>query len=181
VEVTIKRLENMLLDEVIKLRSMDLLHFYAQSPVEYDVDTGALSKKGRALKEGDSFHLPGDAEAWEVKSFVRATSLAPHELVEGCTYDIVSTRDKTVLPYQLGRKDVASDMYQFTANGKILERRPGRLPSIYRSGEGRTDPSGIVIALKNDPSQTMTLSFDEVADKRYALDVASFHVLIASG
>jgi hypothetical protein len=168
VEVTIKRLENMLLDEVIKLRSMDLLHFYAQSPVEYDVDTGALSKKGRALKEGDSFHLPGDAEAWEVTSFVRATSL-------------VSTRDKTVLPYQLGRKDVASDMYQFTANGKILERRPGRLPSIYRSGEGRTDPSGIVIALKNDPSQTMTLSFDEVADKRYALDVASFHVLIASG
>ena len=65
-EVTVKRLENMLLDEIIRLRSKDLLHYYSDSKVEVDVNTGALKKKGGALKVGDLIQPNGDDKAWEV-------------------------------------------------------------------------------------------------------------------
>jgi hypothetical protein len=42
VEVTIKRMESMLLDEVIKLRSKGLLHYYSDSAMECNEDSGTF-------------------------------------------------------------------------------------------------------------------------------------------
>ena len=43
----------MILDEVINLRSKDLLHFFSDSKIKYDVVANTFEKKGRHLKIAD--------------------------------------------------------------------------------------------------------------------------------
>jgi hypothetical protein len=184
VEVTVKRLENMLLDEIIRLRSKDLLEYYSDSKVEVDVNTGALKKKGGALKVGDRFHPNGDGEAWEVTGFTYNLSLEPDELIQGGAYDIVSPRDGKVLPYRLEQMDTSFDWYHFTAqaaDAADLAGNRGQLPPIFRSGEGRIDPTGIAIECKGQTNERKTLDFDKAAKMSFDLDATNCHVLIAYG
>jgi hypothetical protein len=184
VEVTVKRLESMLLDEVIRLRSKDLLHYYSDSKVEADVNTGALKKKGGALKVGDLIHPFGDGKAWEVTGFTYNSSLEPHELIQGGAYDIVSPRDRKVHPYRLERMDTGFDFYHFTAQedgAADLAGKGGHFPPIFRSGEGRIDPTSITIESKGKTKERGTLDFDKSAKMSFDLDVVNCHVLIAYG
>jgi hypothetical protein len=183
VEVTVKRLENMLLDEIIRLRSKDLLHYYSESKVDVDVTTGALKKMGVALKVGDLIQPNGDGKTWEVKSFIYNSSLEPHELIQEGSYDMVSPRDGKVHPYRLERMDTHFDWYQFTAQeagvGNIAGKA-GQLPPIFRSGEGRIDPTSIRIE-EGQTEERDVLDFDKVAKTSFDLDVANYHVLVAYG
>jgi hypothetical protein len=184
VEVTVKRLENMLLDEIIRLRSKDLLHYYTDSKVEVDVNTGALKKKGEALKVGDLIYPNGDGKNWEVTGFTYNSSLKPHELIQGGAYDIVSPKDGKVRPYRLERMDTTFDWYHFTAQeagAADLAGKAGEIPPIFRSGEGRTDPTSIAIECKEETEERDTLDFDKSAKMFFDLDVANCHVLIAYG
>jgi hypothetical protein len=183
VEVTVKRLENMLLDEIIRLRSKDLLYYYTDSKVDVDVTTGALKKRGGALKVGDRIQPNGDGKTWEVKSFIYNSSLEPHELIQGGTYDIVSPRDGKVHPYRLERMDARFDWYHFTAQearAADLAGKAGQLPPIFRSGEGRIDPTSIMIE-EGQTEERDVLDFDKVAKTSFDLDVVNCHVLIAYG
>jgi hypothetical protein len=185
VEVTVKRLENMLLEEVIRLRSKDLLHYYSDSKVEVDVNTGALKKKGGALKVGDLIHPNRDGKTWEVTGFTYNSSVRPNELIQGCAYDIlVSPRDGKVHPYRLERMDTSFNWYQFTAQeaGAVdIAGKVGELPPIFRSGEGRVDPTSITIECKGQTGEIDALDFDKSANMSFDLDVANSHVLIAYG
>jgi hypothetical protein len=184
VEVTVKRLENMLLDEIIRLRSKDLLDYYSDSKVEVDVNTGAVKKMGEALKVGDLIHPNGDGKAWEVTGFTYNSNLKPHELIQGAAYDIVSPRDGKVLPYRLERMDTNFDWYHFTAqaaDAADLAGNGGQLPPVFRSGEGRIDPISITIECKGQTNDINTLDFDKSAKLSFDLDVANCHVLIAYG
>jgi hypothetical protein len=183
VEVTVKRLENMLLDEIIRLRSKDLLHYYTDSKVDVDATTGALKKTGGALKVGDRIRPKGDGKTWEVKSFIYNSSLESHELIQAEKYDIVSPRDGKVHPYRLERMDTQFDWYQFTAQeagAANVAGQAGQLPPIFRSGEGRIDPTSIMIE-EGQTEERDFLDFDKVAKTSFDLDVVNCHVLIAYG
>jgi hypothetical protein len=184
VEVTVKRLEVMLLDELIRLRSKDLLHYYSDSKVEVDVHTGALKKKGTALKVGDLITPYGDGKNWAVTGFTHNSSLKPNELIQGGAYDIVSPKDGKVHHYRLERLDSSFDWYQFTAQdaGEAdLAGKASDFQRIFKSGEGRSEPTGIMIECKGQKGETDTLDFDKSAKMFFDLDVINSHVLIAYG
>jgi hypothetical protein len=184
VEVTVKRLENMLLDEIIRLRSKDLLHYFSDSKVEVDVKTGSLTKKGSALKVGDRILPNGDGKVWEVTGFTYNSGLELHELTRGGAYDIVSPRDGKVLPYRLERMDTSFDWYHFTAqaaDAADLAGNGGQLPPIFRSGEGRIDPTSITIECRGQTNERDALDFDKSVKMSFDLDVTNCHVLIAYG
>jgi hypothetical protein len=184
VEVTVKRLEVMLLDEMIRLRSKDLLHYYSDSKVEVDVHTGALKKQGAALKVGDLINPNGDGKNWAVTGFTHNASLSPNELIQGAAYDIVSPKDGKVHSYRLERLDPSFDWYQFTAQGAgeaDLAGKGSDFHRIFKSGEGRSNPTGIMIENKGQKGETDTLDFDASAKKFFDLDAVNSHVLIAYG
>jgi hypothetical protein len=75
----------MVLDEVVRLQSKDLLHYYYYSKVDVDVTTGALKKKGEALKVEDPIHPNGDGKTWEVKGFIyNSARINPRGSVQHC-------------------------------------------------------------------------------------------------
>jgi hypothetical protein len=180
VEVTIKRLESMLLDELINLRSKNLIQFYSDSKVKYDFDTGAFQKQGKALKIDDQIVLGGGQKA-KVQDFVYTSRVMPTSLVVGKDYDIVHPREKKVRSYRLVQMDQAYDHYQFAAHQPGLADITGsfsQLPPVYPNGQGRIDPSGIIV--ESDGSK-QELAFDDVADKDFELDVSNSHVILALG
>jgi hypothetical protein len=184
VEVTVKRLEVMLLEELVRLRSKDLVHYYSDSKVEVDVHTGALKKKGGALKVGDLINPNGDGKNWEVTGFTHNMSLKPHELTQGSAYDIVSPKDGKVHSYRLERADPSFDWYQFTAQdagAADLEGKASEFQRIFTSGEGRSDPTGIMIECRGQKGETDTLDFDKSSKMFFDLDAVNSNVLIAYG
>ena len=180
VEVTIKRLESMLLDEVINLRSKDLLHFYSDSLIKYDITSRIFEKNGRSLKVGDVVF--DENRVLEVQEFVYSSSLQRTELVVGNDYDFVRPREKTVHSYRLAMMDHNYDWYHFTAHENDIHDFAGsfkRLPPIYPYGMGRNDPNSILV--KVNGSRKQALDFDTVAEKFYRLDVSKSHVIVALG
>jgi hypothetical protein len=52
------------------------------------------------------------------------------------------------------------------------------LPPIFRSGQGRIEPSAIAIT---DGETNQTILFDEIANKDVQLDFSNSHVILAHG
>ena len=188
VEVTIKRLENMLNDEAVALRSRELIHFYSGSKIQYDSVTGTFRKDGRSLKENDSIHLEGDPRPWKVKDFEFETSIQRGEdLVQGEYYDIVPPFDRTVRHFRLEAMDSYMDWFHFTAQdvgvmdlvGSFAQLRP-----VYANGRGRVDPTSIVLehgGQGGGKPERIRLSYDAVSEQSFDLDLTRAHVLIAAG
>jgi len=180
VEVTIKRLESMILDEVINLRSKELLHFYADSKIKADVVAGIFEKQGDALKIGDDV-FDGD-ELMKVVDFTHLSAATPQDLVAGQDYDIVLQREKKVRKFRLVQKDADYDWYQFESHEAGVRDVTGsynNLPPVYLAGKGRTTPSAII--MEDIDGSRKELSFDAVEKKFFRMDFSRTHVVVALG
>jgi hypothetical protein len=180
--VTIKRLESIILDEIINLRSKDQIHFYSDSKFEYEPDAGTFEKKGRYLKVDDRIFDAGQGLAvMEVKGFVYTSRVTVGQLVVWSDYDIVLPREKQPRKFRLVLMDSGYDWYQFVAHDagvKEVTGSFGKLPPVYLSGKGRVDPSGIIVEINGSKRE---LPFDAVKEKTFRLDFSATHVIIASG
>jgi hypothetical protein len=170
----------MILDEVINLRSKDLIHFFSDSKIEYDAIAGTFDKLGKSLKQGDViFANENLTESMEVKDFNYPKRLAARELVVQQEYDIVLPRDKKVRSFRLVQMDHSADFYQFSALGvKDVAGSFNALPPIYQSGQGRIDPFEIVVDVNGSLRK---LPFDANKDKKFRLDFSSSHVVVGTG
>ena len=184
-EVTIKRLEDMIHFEIIKLCSKELLHYCAGSTIEYDVVTGTFKKKGQSLQVGDRiFNQEQDPQRiMEVLGFVYNSRVTVNELAQGQDYDIVLPRETQVRRYRLVQMDRQFDWYQFSAHEPGVSDVVGSfraLPPVYTSGNGRVDPTGIVV---NVNGTAIELPFDAVKDEdeNVRLDYSASHVIVACG
>jgi hypothetical protein len=171
----------MLLDEVVNLRSKDLLFYYSESKIRHNTSAGTFEKTGRYLKIGDVVRDIPDNRQLKVAGFTYETRLTPEDMVEGMYYDVVSTRTKTVRRYRLDAIDRSYDWYTFKAdeNGKELCGSFDQLPPIYQEGKGRLEPSQIDVEVNG--SSRELLPFDHVADKNFEMDVTNSHVVVAIG
>jgi hypothetical protein len=172
----------MILDEMINLRSKELIHFYSGSKIDYDVLTGTFTKKGRSLQVGDRIFDGQDPQKiMEVQGFVYNSRVTVNELAAGHDYDIVLPRETQVRRYRLVQMDRQFDWYQFSAHEPGVSDVVGSfraLPPVYTSGNGRVDPTGIDV----DGNGSMNvLLFDEVKDKNMLLDFSATHVIVALG
>ena len=182
VEVTIKRLESMILDEIINLRSKDLLEFYADTKVLYDPISNAFSKKGDKLKPGDIVFDPEDeTKTIEVTGVTFARQLTKDAFVEGSDYDLILPREKTQRTYRLQKADPQYDFFQFVPLVPGSEEVTGSfssLPSIFHKGEGRTDPVELLGKVNGKPT---SFPFDGVKGKNFTVDFSTSHVVLATG
>jgi len=179
VEVTIKRLESMILDELINMRTKELLSYFTDSKIQYDVSTGIFEKKGDALKIGDDV-FDGN-ELLKVTDFKYLTAAKPEDLIPGQDYDIKLPRETKVRSFRLVQKDATVDWYQFEAHDTGVQPVAGafrQLPPVYPGGQGRTTPSGIIV---ESNGRERELSFDAVASKLFRLDFSRTHVIVALG
>jgi hypothetical protein len=183
VEVTIKRMESMLLDEVIKLRSKGLLHYYSDSAMECNEDSGTFEKKGRSLKVGDLLcDESNESASLKVIDFGYEENLRVENFILGCNYDIISPREKSVRCYRLVQIDHEFDWYHFSpheAGVREITGGFGQLPPVYAKGCGRIDPTEILV--QNESNIIICLKFDEVKDKKFRLDVSKSHVILSLG
>jgi hypothetical protein len=180
VEVTIKRMEIMILDEIVNLRSKDLLQYYTDSKVKYNALDCIFEKQGRVMKIGDRFFRNEDVLT--VRDFVFPTRATLEALVEGNDYDIALPREKRTISYRLVSKRQGFDWYSFSPNThgySVVQGSYGNLPPIYLKGHGRSDPSAIVVETSSGAG--MDLSFDEVKDKYFVMDFSGTHVMAAIG
>lgn len=182
VEVTIKRLESMILDEIINLRSKGLLHFYSDSKVKFDAVKGTFEKQGAHLKIGDRvFDAGKDSDVMEVKDFVYPERVPVDALVEGTDYDIALPREKRVRNFRLVQMEKNFDWYHFTAHEPGINDVVGSfgvLPPVYMSGHGRVDPAGIIVDVNGSRRE---LSYDANKRKSFFLDFSRTHVMAAIG
>ena len=180
--MTIKRLESIILDEIINLRSKELIHFYSDSKFEYEPDAGTFEKKGRYLKVDDRIFDAGQGRAiMDVKGFVYNSRVTVEQLVVGSDYDIVLPREKQPRKFRLVQMDSSYDWYQFIAHEPGVKEVTGsfnKLPPVYLSGKGRVDPSGNIVEINGSKRE---LPFDAVKEKKFRLDFSATHVIIASG
>jgi hypothetical protein len=180
VEVTIKRMEIMILDEVINLRSKGLLEYYTDSKVKYNALETVFEKQGRAMKIGDRFFF--DSDVVEVCEYVFPARVSVDELVVGKDYDVALPREKRMQSYRLVTKRPDDDWYSFASNKpgfKDVVGSFGSLPPIYREGEGRIDPAAIVVQTLGGVKKE--LPFDLVEKKLYVMDFSRTHVMAAIG
>jgi hypothetical protein len=181
--VTIKRLESMILDEVINLRSKKLLEYYSDSKIFYNVTKGLFEKEGASLKAGDLFFDTSSVRnQYKVKEFRFRSSLTSNQLVVGQDYDIKLPREKEVHRFRLVEMDRSYDWYSFEAHEPGIRAVAGsftNLPPVYRDGEGRVDPTDIIVEDKEQ--KTTELPFEEVKKVGYELDFSASHVFVALG
>ena len=180
VEVTIKRMEIMILDEVINLRSKGLLEYYADNKVKYNALDTVFEKQGRSMKVGDRFYY--DSEVVEVCDYVYPTRVSVDELVVGQDYDVALPREKEMNSFRLVTKRADDDWYSFASNTpgfKNVVGSFGNLPPIYVKGKGRIDPAAIVVQTLSGMKKD--LSFDIVEKKWFVMDFSRTHVMAAIG
>jgi hypothetical protein len=197
VEVTIKRLQSMLLDTAIQLCAKDLLRCFADSRVSIDSATGSLKKWGDNLKSGDCIRLANETRAWKVRDFGFESSVAAVDLELGQLYDIVPPGDNRAYCYRLNKVDREIDWYEFvyqhvdtveesvaqeTGNNNNLVGIKRNLPPIFPRGRGIVKPSRIIIESVGGPDvEVKELDFDDVAKQVFEIDVSDHHVLLAIG
>ena len=180
VEVTIKRMEIMILDEIINLRSKGLLEFYADSKVKYNALDCIFEKLGRTMKVGDRFFR--GTEVLEVCDFMYPTRASVDVLVEGQYYDIALPREKSPIKYRLVSKRHDYDWYHFSPNVpgyKDVQGSYGNLPPIYLDGKGRLEPEAIVV--ETSTGSKLELRFDEIKEESFVMDFSGTHVMAAIG
>lgn len=186
VEVVIKRLESMLLDEVINLRSKDLLHFYSDSMVQFDVETGYFSKKGNALKPGDVVVDESTGEEIQIDDLVYDSTLSSAELTNGLDYEIYLPDERKPRIFKLAHLDSEADWYTFVERLDVKEERDPvvlqgnfeDLPRAYCAGYGHLDPTAVVI---NKRGIRQEKSFKTICERVYSLRFKKSHVVVALG
>lgn len=184
VEVTIKRLESMILNEAINLRSKGLLYFYSNSKASYDVRSNTFTKEGSSLREGDRVFdpaTPGSPKIMEVSNLIFATQLPKEQLREGNDYDIVLPRETKARVYRLERADAEFDYYHFYPHESGSPEVTGRfnqIPAVFTKGKGRALPSEIEVDVEGAKK---TLPYDKIAKTKFEVDFSTTHVVLATG
>jgi hypothetical protein len=148
-----------------------------------NIENGVVTKQGSQLKEGDQIILGHDSTPWIVKRVEYDTGLSKEELVEGECYDVVNPRDQRVSRFRLAKKEMSFGLIFLTAeqsNDQHIVAPIGKLPTLFKGGEGRLVPSGFSIE-SMDGKDSKILSFDEASTMRIALHIPDTHVLLASG
>jgi len=185
VEVTIKRLEYMLQEEILRLNSKGLVHFFAQSHINVDSANGIVTKAGKSLKENDNVFIEGREGIWRVKEFLFEEQLRKEDMVVGMEYDICPRGDDKVYKFKLDTMDIDLDHFHFAAQERKIHDISGRfdrLPPIYLSGKGRTDPSSVVFeSIAGFQSVLKAMSYDDVVKKQFRLNIADSHIIVAAG
>ena len=173
----------MILDEIINLRSKDLIQFYSDSKINYDIAAGSFSKQGRALKINDLvFGDQNENQLMEIQDLVYKSRVTVSEMVEGNDYDIVLPREKKPRSFRLVKMDRGYDWYQFECHEAGIRDVAGSfngLPPVYLSGQGRFEPSSILV--EDADGLTREFSYDEVKNKSFKLDFSATHVIVALG
>jgi hypothetical protein len=179
--VTIKRLESMLLDEAINLRSKDLLSYYSDSKIKHNANDGTFEKTGRSLKIGDVVRDLPDNKLLKVVGFAYESRLSSTDLVEGEYYDVAVARAKKICRCRLVEKNQTYDWYRFMSDdgARDISGSFDQLPPVYQDGMGRIVPTQI--AAEVNGSRQDFLSFDDVADKTFQLDMSDSHAVVAIG
>lgn len=185
-EVVIKRLESMLLDEVINLRSKDLLHFYSDSMVQFDAEAGSFRKAGQALKPGDVVVDESTGEDMEIVDFIFESTLSPTELTAGLDYNIFLPDERKPRVFQLEHMNDEEDWYTFIERLSDDEERDpvviqgnfDDLPPAYRTGYGRPEPTAVMI---NRQGVLQEESFEALRERGYSLRFPNSHVVVALG
>lgn len=175
VEVTIKRLESMMLDAVIQLRSRDLLSYFAESKIEYKIPNN-FTKKGVHLKIEDEVLENGkNGRMMVVKQFTYKSQVQKSQLVPGNDYDIVLPREKQARLFRLQESDPTKDWYHFVPHTPGVREVFGSftsLPPVFLKGEGRVDPTDVVFTTGNSER---SMPYDEIK-----VSHASFHRYLIS-
>ena len=178
VEVTIKRMEIMILDEIINLRSKGLLEYYTKTEVKYDALDCIFEKRGSAMQIRDRFNYKSDVV--EVCELVYPTRAPIDALIEGQHYDIALPRAKKTIKFRLVSKIL--DWYHFSSTVpgyNDVQGSYGNLPPIYLEGQGRLDPETFIV--ETETGTKMELRFDEIAKEWLRLDFSGSHVMAAIG
>jgi hypothetical protein len=186
VELVIKRLEAMLLDEVINLRSKNLLEFFSDSMIQFDADSVTFRKAGDALKPGDVVVDDATGEKLKVKEFLYEHTLCSAGLISGQEYDIFLPNERKARTFKLELADTESDWYKFVERMDPTDERVpivfqgsfAELPPAYRTGFGCPDPSSVTF-MKSGLSREE--SFETVRKKTYMLMFEKAHVVVALG
>lgn len=173
----------MILDEIINLRSKGLLYFYSGSSIDYNVDDGTFDKLGLSLKEDDVVFDPQDKSKtlMEVTGFTYEARVTPDQMAVGKDYDIVLPREKVARKFRLVEMNAQSDWYVFNAHNPAIKDVTGsfnKLPPVYRQGEGRAEPTGIMVDVKGTSKK---LIYDDVKEQTFRLDFSKSHVIVALG
>lgn len=190
--MTIKRLEYMLQEELLRLNSKDLLRFFSKSRIDIDSEKGIVKKAGRSLKLDDMVYLDGHQGIWKVKEFVFEAQLRKEDMVVGFDYEILPRGEDKIFKFKLDEMDLELDHFHFSAQEKRVQDVAGsfnRLPPIYPGGKGRIDPSSVVfesLAKSHEIPQMEIISYDDVVgDKKnpmkYRLDITDSHIIVAAG
>lgn len=182
-EVTIKRLECMLLDEVVRLRSSNLLDFFSDSKVLYDAEKGTFSKDGGSLKIGDRVFFDESGVSSEVEELYYESSVAEARLVEGMTYEAFLPQDSRLRRFTLESIDDDAKWYRFVEEGEsgmatALVGNFEDLPPLYRTGEGQNGPNSVLLKTAGGLKE---VSIDQIAGKELELDFSGCHVVVALG
>lgn len=169
----------MILDEIVNLRSRDLMQYYTDSKINYDAVAGTFEKEGKFLKVEDRF--VNDAEVMQVRDFVFPSRVLANDLIEGKDYDITLPREKKVRSFRLIQMDTGFDWYQFSAHEPGVKDVSGSfraLPPIYLSGQGRVAPNSVIVDVNGSKRE---IPFDAIKDKKFRMDFTSTHVVVALG
>lgn len=181
VEVTIKRLESMMLDAVIRLRSRDLLSYFAESKIVYTIPN-SFTVKGSQLKVADEvFQGDKDSELMMVKKFLYKSQIEKDRLIPGSDYDIVLPREKQARLFRLQASDAVNDVYHFvphTPGVRELFSSFGALPPIFHQGEGRVEPTTVVFSVG---ASERSVPYDSIKADSFQMDFTRSHVILAIG
>lgn len=170
----------MLLDEVVRLRSSNLLEFFSDSKIQYDAQTGIFRKEGQYLKVGDKLKLVGEDKSVLVDTLYYRWSLEERELAQGATYEAVLPQESKVRRFKLESVDNEARWYVFVDedNTKSLAGNFEDLPPLYHSGGGRVGPSSVLFKTNGTFKE---VPYDSLVTQDLELDFSGSHVVVALG
>jgi hypothetical protein len=176
----------MLLDEVINLRSKDLLEYFSDSMIQFDADSATFRKGGHALKPGDVVVDDDTGEKLKVKAFFYEKTIASADLIKGQEYDIFLPDERKARTFRLEIADTESDWYKFVermnqtgeSDPIVLQGGFADLPPAYRTGSGRPEPTSVTFTKSGIPREE---SYETVCKKTYLLMFDKSHVVVALG
>jgi hypothetical protein len=175
-----KRLEDMLFNEVTSFCSKHLLKYFTGSAILFSAEHGTVQKKGRSIEINDVLFDRLDNNVLKVKDFIYPSKLSPEYLIEGEDYIIFRAGTKMGIPSRLVQVDYDLKLFKFAPFDEGMGEIAGtfdQLPLVYKDGQPRIGEPASVLVEENGTEKI--LDYESIAEKTFCLDVSSCHVIIA--